>query len=629
MWVEGKQKFKHYTDYNKEVSSLLGELGDIEARITLIKFLKANLGFTVYYFSGVELTAQQEIILKSMFVKDNFLFVAGRGTSKSFLISLFCLFYPIFNFNTKTCLISANFRSARRILENADKTLNSRKAKLLRQCFPLHGLRRGTDICKYEIPNPCGSEVFALPLSSGGGEGLRGTRANAVLVDEGLLITKEIQEFIIRPFLTAKLNFQEEKEISEREDELIKLGKIKEEDRISFPKNKYHVFSSASYKFEYLYEYFEQNIRNTQIINTEDKTPPTYAVVRMSYEAVPEGSYLDQTQINVAKSNGGENSESFKREYKAIFTDTGDGYFDSKKMHQCTVKINDFPCVQLVGSKDSEYILAIDPSYSANKNSDYFAMGVYLANKEERKITLVHTYGKAGGDIKNHFEYLSFILTHFNIVWVVIDAAGTEFIHGYNESAESKDKNLNLGVLSDVSFDTDDMTEYKKNLSTLKKKYSYTYKNFVYPQIPSASTNRRMNEHLQNQISAEKVWFASPLNANESAMKRYEGFAPPGDFTNKQDKVMSLQEWVDDQDSWIRETKAQTALIELQTSSNGSLQYKLPSHLANSEAEGKARKDHYTTLMLATFGAKIYFDMNVLDDRPSQPLFRPTVIHFH
>ena len=83
-----------------------------------------------------------------------------------------------------------------------------------RQCFPLHGLRRGTDICKYEIPNPCGSEVFALPLSSGGGEGLRGTRANAVLVDEGLLITKEIQEFIIRPFLTAKLNFQEEKEIA-------------------------------------------------------------------------------------------------------------------------------------------------------------------------------------------------------------------------------------------------------------------------------------------------------------------------------------------------------------------------------------------------------------------------------
>jgi hypothetical protein len=623
MWKSGSQVFKNYPDHNKELAGLLGDLGDIEARITLTKFLRANLGFTIHHFCGVELTAQQEIVLKAMFIKDNFLFVAGRGTSKSFLISLFCLFYPIFYFNTKTCLISANFRSARRILENADKILNSRKSRLLKQCYP-NGLRKGTDICKFEIPNPCGSEVFALPLSSSCGEGLRGTRANAVCVDEGLLITKDIQEFIIRPFLTAKLNFQEEKEISEREDELIAAGAIKESERISFPKNKYHVFSSASFKFEYLYEFYENSIKSTLLPPT-NKDQPTYAVVKMSYEAVPPGSYLDLTQIQTAIDHGGENSESFKREYKAIFTDTGDGYFDSKRMHECTVKANDFPCVQLVGSKDSDYILAIDPSYSANKNSDYFAMSVFLLNREERKITLVHTYGKAGGELKDHFNYLTFILTHFNIVWLSIDASGTEFIHGYNESSDSKEKGLNLGLL-DVEFDTDDLTEYRSNLGQLKRKYALTLKNIVYAQKFSTNSIRRMNEHLQNQISASKVWFASPLNANESMMTRYSGFNPPGQFKDKKDNIMALQDWIDDQDNWIRETKSQTALIEVKANSNGVLQYKLPGHLERSEAEGKARKDHYTCLMIATFGAKIYYDMLLSDEKPVSLSFTPMVI---
>ena len=53
-----------------------------------------------------------------------------------------------------------------------------------------------------------------------------------------LLVTKELQEVIIRPFLTSKQNLQEELEIRRAEDELIKLGAIAENDRKSFPKNK-------------------------------------------------------------------------------------------------------------------------------------------------------------------------------------------------------------------------------------------------------------------------------------------------------------------------------------------------------------------------------------------------------
>ena len=49
---------------NKELLKLEGYLDDKEARISLAKFLNANLGFTTELISGIKLAPFQEITLK-------------------------------------------------------------------------------------------------------------------------------------------------------------------------------------------------------------------------------------------------------------------------------------------------------------------------------------------------------------------------------------------------------------------------------------------------------------------------------------------------------------------------------------------------------------------------------------
>lgn len=635
MWNPGPQKPIYYEDFLKRFKALDGSLNDDEAKILLLDLLRSNIGFTVFLFSGFELLPLQEVILKALFFRDNALIVGGRGTAKSTLISIFSLFYPIFYPGSKTCLISANFRSSRRILEFSEKLIQGKKSKLLRKCYTSN-LSRQNDLYKFKLPNPCGSEVFALPLGTGG-EGLRGTRASAVCVDEGLLITREIQEFVIRPFLTAKQNYQEQLDIKRKEDELIAAKLLKPEHRTTFAKNKYLVFSSASYQFEYLYEYYKNVVDNclgcaedklldkSEIISEDQK--PSYFAMRMSYEVMPKESFLDLTQINAAKALGGENSDYFKREYKALFSDASSSYFDLKKMHECTVKAGSLPTLQMRGEPDCEYLLVCDPSYSAHKSSDYFVFAVYLLNKTEKTITLVHTYAQAGGELRDHYKYLIYLLRNFNIVWFTIDASGTEFIHGFNESEIAKQNAISLGLILS-EFDTDDVNEYANQLRQARNEYNITARKIVYAQKFSQQNGaiRRMNENLQNMISAKRVWFGSPISANEAAVEKYMHIEMPFDVKNKKFQDMSTFEWMDEQHTWVSETKAQCAMIELKASSSGTFQYVLPEAVQRNKSESKIRKDNYTCLLMAGWTSKIFFDLMGQQDKPKQKMAVPSIL---
>ena len=523
-WIEGNQKTIVYKDINEELLSLADELDDNLAKITLAKFLRHNIAFTLEMLGGVRLMELQEIIIRGLLLKDNGLIVAGRGTSKSYLISIVSILYAILYPESKICLISSNFRSARRILTNSEKIINNPKAGMLKACFA-GPLRRGNDMYIWSLNN--GSEIFALPLSNG--EGLRGTRANVLMIDEGLLISKEIQEFILRPFLTVNQRFQEEADIRKKEDILIRAGQMTEAERMEFPKNKYMVFSSASYEFEYLYEMYQNFLNSIMSPEKNDtKYTPSYFVVRASYEALPNNGMMDMTQIDSAKANGGDNTEYFKREYRALFSKTGDGYFNVKKMHECTVDNGQLPTTQIKGDSNTDYILSIDPSYSASKSSDYFAMSVHMLIPQERKTILVHSYARAGGDLKDHYEYLVYLLKYFNIVFAVIDDSGAEFLHGFNESALAKNNNLKLSFL-DVRFGEDD---HIQEVSKAKSQYNRASGRIVYGAKAQSENIRRMNEHLQNAIDSKKVWFASSVASNEAAFKKYEGIELPFKFKN-------------------------------------------------------------------------------------------------
>ena len=60
MWYSPEKYDKEFSNLNDEFLALKGELDDKEAKISLAKFLRANLGFTTELISGIKLAAYQE-----------------------------------------------------------------------------------------------------------------------------------------------------------------------------------------------------------------------------------------------------------------------------------------------------------------------------------------------------------------------------------------------------------------------------------------------------------------------------------------------------------------------------------------------------------------------------------------
>lgn len=617
MWYISEQFELTTRNFNKEVEMLTKDLNDLEAKITLAQFMRHNLGFSFQMLSGFDMFPIQEIIIRAILLKDISLVVAGRGFSKSTMLSVLSIIYPMFYPNSSMCLVSSNFRNARRILETSEKIVEGKKAGLLRKCFT-ENLRRSNDIYRWKFSNQ--SDVFALPLSTG--EGLRGTRCHFLCQDEKVLISKEIEDVILKPFLSVKPNVQEENEIKRAEEELIKKGLLKDSERMSFPRNKYAAFSSASFQFQHLYQTYQEYLKAIKEA-AFDKSKPSYFVMRASYEAMPVGQLFDMTQIDDAKKDGGEQTEVFKREYRAIFTNANDGYFNVKKLHDCTVPDGDTPCVQLSGDKNCEFLLTVDTSYSSSKSSDFFAMSVFLLGKEERKIFQVHTYARAGGSLVDHYNYLTYLLTHFNVVFIGIDDAGSEFIASYSESVIAKDAGIKLNFLK---ADLDDEENYLEELEKAKINYNLSNRTIVYGMKPQSAIIRRANELLQAHIEAKKVWFASRMEADEKNANRYKDLIGRFAIKNKNDEIFNIIDFIEDQNYWINETKAQVGLIEVKASALGSLSFELPQSLRRSDSPNRARKDCYTALLLGNISAFHYYNLIYAPKKQISVTFSPIII---
>jgi hypothetical protein len=624
---------------NEQFRELKGYLDEKTAKISLAKFLYSNLGLTVRMFTGgdVQLFPYQEVLLRSWFDHNFIMSVLSRGGAKSTLCAIFCAFYPIFHPNAKIVLVANSFKNTRRIIKNVEKIINSKNATLLRQCFSaktgkLEFVKRADEMVM-DCPN--GGTIVALPLSSQN----RGVRADVLFLDEMLQIPEDMYEFVLKPFLTAKNNIKEQLQIKEAEDVLIAQGKMTEEERTILPSDKKIIgLTSASYDFEFVYKLYTQWVE--KILNPEriiedeksfqeDKLKKSYFVCRMSYKALPK-ELVETEMIQEAKSSGGENSASFLREYCSIFSSSSDGYFNIRRLHENTVHPGELPCVQLKGNKDSKYILGIDPNFSASNTSDLFGMGLYLLNDDERTITLVHSYGVPGGRLQDHIKYLFYLLAHFNIVFIIADLSGEgegfNFIETCNQSAFFTERGYKLGF---VAGDFNNDENYMEEVRIAKNSYNLLNRKIVYRQAyQKQGWIRKANEYLQSMIDKNKVKFASKLFSHSSMLERAEKDIYPILFdglTDKDSKLAnSIYDWIAEVDQYQDDTKAQLALIEVKTTSTGTMQFTLPQHLARSKSPDRARKDLYSCMVLAAWGAKCYWDMTYeVNIKPKQSLAMP------
>lgn len=617
-WETGNQKLdKKFKNINQEILDTEGFIDEKKAKILLYKFLKENPSFSSELITGVSLFPFQHMAIKAMMETDYFLGIWSRGMSKSFSTAIFAILDAILNQGVHIGIISKSFRQSKMIFRKIEEISRSPKAGFLSQC--INRISKTNDEWVIEIGR---SKITALPL--GDGEKLRGFRFQRMIIDELLLMPEKILNEVILPFLSVVENPTERQKLYDLESVMIKQGKMSEEDRYRWPNNKIIGLSSASYKFEYLYKLYQQY--ESLILNNAEKDKAHRVIMHFSYDCAPDQLY-DQNLINQAKATMSQSQ--FDREFGAVFTDDSSGYFKVSKMALCTIPDGEGQSVEVVGDPTAQYILSFDPSWSESDGSDDFSMQLIKINPDKRNGIIVHSYALSGTNLKKHIEYFHYLLTHFNIVSVVGDYnGGVQFINSCNESEIFKKAGIKLDMF-DADFDNPQ--EYDKALRDARNQYNISTKKIVHLRKPSSAWIRYANESLQAAFDHKRIWFAGA--AMDEAYNRQRSANIPIQtlkFSRHDDEKESGARQIDFIEQLkdnIELIKVQCALIQVNTSAQGTQSFDLPMNLKKQRGADKARKDSYSTLVLGNWMMQTYFDMINLQEQSTQATFTPMFIN--
>ncbi len=541
----------------------------------------------------------------------------GFISHNTFCAGIFALLYAIFNPGKQILVVSATFRSSRRILEAIDQLAKSQGGKLLAQVFQAPMAKRGD---QFTITFGNGSGISAVPL--GNSDKLRGLRCHVLLLDETLLIPKITIQQILMPFLNSASGITEKMRIRSIEDKLIRKGKLKESERKYFESDaKMIMLSSASFTFDYLYEIYQDYLEKIR----KGEFAKKYFVSQLSYEVVPKD--LLEPSIIDEMINGTISQAIIDRELKAIFSSGSDGYFSAKKMFACSTTDGQKPIVEIIGEKGAQYVLAADPSFSSAEYSDHFAFCLLkiVEKKDGKKIGMVvHQYAIAGGDLKDHIAYFHYLLTSFNVVWIAIDSTGgdsNEFINSCNNSKLFQNEKIEL---NDIEAD------FKKDYSPdiikeIKQSYNVQARRIVQKQSFSSNFQRAANEYLQACFDYQNILFAGKVCATDGGVESMLQNKPAiieehSSFNGPEESVYTF---IENQDDLIDLVRKECALIEVSSSSLGAISYDLPQSMRRSRNPLRARKDSYSALLLANWGLKLYLETLSIPEDDTQGTFQP------
>lgn len=614
-WYEGchnSEVEKHYIDRLRETK---GTLDESAAQAWFAKFCEKNLFFTVKLLTGVELDPYQEIKLRGFFLRDFALNIEGRGVGKSFTIALFIILYAIFNPGCKIGICSGTFRQSKLIFKQIEKWIESSHGHYLQQC--IGKVKHDPDGYEMQIGS---SLVMAVPMT----DRIRGLRFNKVIIDEYLLVPKEMVENVIRPFLTAKQSDPESERIRRIEDKLIKDGKMKEKDRRKIQSNSIIALSSASFKFQDLYK--DIFVKYCEKIADPRAEDVSHFVFRVGYEAVEGFGRIDTKLINEAKTTA--SKAQFDREYRAIFTDQGTGYFSYQSLEEATVPYGSQPMIKLRGDSGKKYVLGIDPNASLSETADNFAMALLELDEDGKSGALVHAYALANSKISKRAEYLKYLLNNFNIVYIIIDNSGGPI---FISTAEE----ILGGFPKPLSIFPNTLMDGQEGIREARRNYNLAAGRIIHSQVFNKGDFIRLaNEMLQANIQHKRLMFGGQIDDNESgssALKNVEmvknqkipidslefrgDLDPVGDKYQQDEKI---RDFIDHLNYMVDSTKKELTLID---ESRG---FNLPLDMRDSKNPTRVRRDSYTALLLANYGMNCYYE--IMSGATYQPMIMPVWI---
>lgn len=597
----------------------------IEQNIFYDKVDRVECGFA----ETVDITvAKEENYVSNGFINHN-----------SYSTGVFAFLLAIFQPGTKIAIISSVFRQSKQIFKYVEDIAIQQKAQLLAEC--INGqIKHANDEWSMQIGS---SEIKALPLGDSGK--LRGFRFNCLLIDEFLLIPERTLNEVLLPFIATNSEPDKRQKIYDEESSLIKQGLMLEDERTKFPNPKVIGLSSASYTFEHLYKVYSEYIKKIRLgteKNEFGETVPlkgSYAVMQASHMLAP-SQFYSESAINKARSEMSE--AQFNREYKAIFTDDSSAFYSAKAMEACTVPYQEYPVLEIKGKSDSKYLLAIDPSWAENESSDFFAMILFKILPNGRYMQC-HSYAVAGGKLKEHLNYFHYLVTNFNVEFIMMDnAGGVQFLNSINESKKFTDAGISF---SEINCSFDNVQDYQGQLRIARNQYNTATRKIVYMQYFNSDWLMRANHLLQANINNRKIVFAgdpqnitdefdnmrqtkipidslefmgkNDMNSDSEECKVEEFDTDKGlsDVMKNDSKMIDL---IERQAFLLRLTKTQCALIEPKSTDGGHMSFTLPHGLKNQKGANKTRKDLYTALLLGTWGVKCYNDMLTIQEEQQE-----------
>jgi len=397
-----------------------------------------NLTFAVHNLlkwkgKPLKLAPFQSVILDTLWHKTFPILLMTRGGGKTFLLAVYALLRAMMVPGSKIVIVAASFRQSKLVFDYIEQIYDSSpiaQAAVARVSKP-------NDSREMIVGT---STIKALPL--GNGEKIRGVRATDILCDEYASIPEEIFQVVVRGFAAVSADPIEQARQIQLEDELIKAGQMKEEDRKKVRSNKIIYSGTANYQFNHYYKLYSIHkaiIENKFIgdaktinktFNTDDDDDGfklegdldyrDYAIVQIPYTGLPKG-FMDEKQIIQAKATMPR--ALFSMEYECMFPTDSDGFFKRAMINNSTPGFNDSRSpfsVEIKGDPNYEYVMGVDPA----RKTDNFAISILKLMPNGRGYRNVYCYSMNNKNWITSVRKLRELLHKFNIVRMAVDTGG-------------------------------------------------------------------------------------------------------------------------------------------------------------------------------------------------------------
>lgn len=394
-----------------------------------------NLTFAVtnlFKWKGkaLDLAPFQSVVLDTLWHKTFPMLLMTRGGGKTFMLAVYSLLRAILCQGSKIVIVAASFRQSKLVFDYIEQ---------------IHDYSPIVQAATQKIMKPNDSremyvgESFIKAIPLGNGEKIRGLRATDIICDEYASIPEEIFQVVVRGFAAVSADPIEQAKQIQIEDELIKRGELREDERKKRGGNKIIYSGTANYQFNHFYKLYtihkaiieSKFIGNADSLNDEfeldegarlegDLDYRDYAIIQVPYTGMPKG-FMDEKQIIQARATMPK--ALFSMEYECMFPTDSDGFFKRSDIKAATPGLDDERTpfgIELIGDPNAEYVMGIDPA----RKTDNFAISILRLTKNGKGYKVVYCDSMRNKDWVTAVRKVRELLSKFNVVRMAVDAGG-------------------------------------------------------------------------------------------------------------------------------------------------------------------------------------------------------------